>query len=169
MIGHRLSNDLSEGRKHILQTNQGFACLTTCIRRSITNSSGFPSRDKRNAMPAFERRGLVAPERPRGNIAVLFRPIVAGENDQGVIDQFFARIARIVIGLQPVNHTPQSDVVLINVVISSIGGFSIFGTSRANDRYAGYRYIRRMGRMIGIRRVIQKERALLACRTTQHD
>jgi len=160
IIGHRLTNNLGKGREYILQTNQSFIFLAGRIRRSITNAPRLPSYNKGDTVSTFERGGFVAPERACRDIAILFRPIVTGENDQRIVDQLLARIARIVISLQPVNHASQSNVILINVVISRIRGIPIFCASRAHNRNTTYRYISRMRRVVGIRRIIKKERAL---------
>ncbi len=70
-------------------------------------------------MASLIGRSLMAAERPGRSVAILLGAIVAGEEDEGRFDQLSARVSWVLGRFEPVEHSPQGDVVFIDEAYTS--------------------------------------------------
>ena len=111
-------------------------------------------------MASFVAASLVAPKGTGGDVAVSLGAVVAGKDNQSVLDQLLARTPGIVGDFQPVQHASKSDVVFVNEVVPFIRWPAGNGSGRAVDDFAANALIGRIWAVVGIGGVIEKERFL---------
>ena len=159
-IGKRLAQYFSESREGIDLANRGRVGEARRLRIAIADSTGRPRNQKRNAMPTLVARRFVASKRTGCDVAVLFRPVVTREDDDGIPDQFGAGIPGVVIRFQPINKTPEDEIVFVDKIMPQIHRPARLRSRSAAAWLSADFFIRRIGRMVRRRRIIEKERML---------
>ena len=84
-----------------------------CRVVAVADVAPFPEGDCGYAMAAFVDVGFAATVVSAGFFARVFRAIVAGEDEEGVVDEFVPGVARVVVGFEVVEQLADCDVVFV--------------------------------------------------------
>jgi hypothetical protein len=106
--------DLRERGVEIDKSDEGWA------GRARGNLAGGPRDDERHPVATLKNGAFVAAKGARGDVAIFLCAVVAGEDDDGVGEEFVAGTTGIRSGGQPVDEPAQSHVVFVDVVVSCI-------------------------------------------------
>ena len=128
--------------------------MPRCDGITIAHAAGRPRGDERHAMAALVATALVAAKWSGGDVAVFFRAIVAGENNERVAEQLMAGPTRIGRGRQPIHQPAQRHVIFVNVIMPRIHRFTAFGASGSGHRFGADHLVRRVRAVVGVGRVI---------------
>ncbi|OPZ13990.1 MAG: hypothetical protein BWZ10_01978 [candidate division BRC1 bacterium ADurb.BinA364] len=175
MFFHRLAGQRGEGGEQIDQAEQLIARGSGRRLVAVADSALFPAGDERHAVAAFVDLRFFAAQRADRIPSAFFRSIVAGENEQRVVEKGVARIARVFRRFQDAHQLADGDVVFINEIDAPFGlrprlgaahgglrlgaaASAVFQPALASHGNAVDFLGRRMGGVVGVGGVIQEKR-----------
>ena len=141
-----------------MQPNQLMTVSARCASVAVSDSSGWPRNEKRHTMPTFINRAFITSKRPRCDGLVNLRPVVAGKDDERRLNQFLFCVPRIVRPLQPVEHSSQSDIILVNITATSVQRMPCNVPAGSDNGLISHMRIWSVGAVVRIAWVVKKER-----------
>ena len=107
------ADEVCDGQYEVVEAIRDVACAAGCRVVTVADVALFPESDCRHAMAAFVDVGFATAVVSAGFFARVFRAIVAGEDEEGVVDEFVAGVARVVVGFEVVEQLADCDVVFV--------------------------------------------------------
>ena len=155
---------IREGREHIHKPDQRIVAAPRVRRIAVAHPALGPRDNERHTVAALVAGALVAAKRSRRDVAILLRAVVAGKNNDRVLDQL-SRPAGADPPSLPASRScgPICHVVLVDVVRPRVHRRIARDAASRRRRPACRRppCIRRVRAVIRIRRIVEEERLLL--------
>ncbi len=160
-IGKAFSEDGAKCSIEILQGDEFGADLAGSSWVAVTNTSGRPGDDEGNSVTTFVGRTFVAANRSCGGFGSDLGTVVGGEDDDRIVDKLVARATGIFGRLQVRDESPKCHVVFVDVVVADSHGFARFGLGSSSNGNACDGFVRCVGAVVGVGRIVEKERVIL--------
>ena len=86
-VGQALAENIGERGEQVVESEETVAGDPAGSRAPIPDASGGPGGEKGNSMAALIGRSLVAAEWASCGLGPVFRPVVAGKDEEGVVEK----------------------------------------------------------------------------------
>ncbi len=107
------ADEVCDGQYEVVESIRDVAGAPGCRVVAVADVALFPESDCGHAMAAFVDVGFATAVVSAGFFARVFRAVVAGKDEEGVVDEFVAGVARVVVGFEVVEQLADCDVVFV--------------------------------------------------------